>query len=124
MNKFFDSGGAGGIEEHLRSQNVGADEGTGVENAAIDMALGREMDDAVNALDGGPHGLAVGNVAMHEAIARIVSRIRQVRQVAGVGQSVEIDDVDIGLVFENIVDEVAADEAATSCHKHRNHGPS
>src|SRR5579875_2971056 len=54
----------------------------------------------------------------------MVGHIRQVRQIAGVGQGVKVDNMNIGFVFQYVVDEVAADEAATSGHKHRNHGPS
>src|SRR5579875_449065 len=124
MNEAFNARSAGRVEQHLRSQNVGADKWTGVENAAINVALGGKMDDAMDPLHGGPHDVAVGDITMYETIAWMVGHIRQVRQIAGVGQGVKVDNMNIGFVFQYVVDEVAADEAATSGHKHRNHGPS
>ena len=41
---------AGGVEQHLRAEDVGADERPGVLDAAIDVALGREVDDRVDAV--------------------------------------------------------------------------
>ncbi len=59
---------------------------------------------------GRPHRVAVADVAVHEAEARVVLEIGQVLAVAGVGEGVEHDDRVVG-GRENVADEVGADES-------------
>ena len=65
------------------------------------------------------HGVAVGDVALDEAIARMLGDIGEVGEIAGVGEAVEVDDGDLRFRFEQVVDEVAADEAAAAGDENR-----
>ena len=64
------------IQENLRPQDIRADKRRGIMDASIDVALGREIDNAAQAgfghlVDGSP----IGNVAANEAVARILSQV-------------------------------------------------
>ena len=56
LDEALDGELAGGVEQDLRAQHVGADERPGVEDAAIDVALGREVDDVAHAEAEGGRG--------------------------------------------------------------------
>ncbi len=58
--------------------------------------------------------LAVGDVAIHEPVARMSFQIGEVGEIAGVSQRIEIDDCPIGLGLEEVAYKVAADEAAAA----------
>ncbi len=49
----------------------------------------------------------VADVAMDERVARIIADIGQIVQVAGIGEFIVDDDVVVGILFEQVVDEVA-----------------
>ena len=59
-----DAGVAGGLEQHVGAVDVGGDELAGRLDRAVDVRLGGEVDDRVAALDGGPDGVAVGDVGL------------------------------------------------------------
>jgi hypothetical protein len=58
----------------------------------------------------------VADVAAHEDVPRIALQRREVLQIAGVGQLVEVDDTFI-MLLEPVEHEVCADEAGTSGNK-------
>src|SRR5262249_36544435 len=111
-----------GVEQHLGAEDVGADERPGIVDAPIDVTFRSEVTDAVDVRGGGGDRGAVGDATVNEAVARVPFQVAQVRQVAGVGQAVEVDHADLRVGFQQIADEVAADEAATPRHHHRKHG--
>ncbi len=113
---------AGGVEEDLGADDVGADERAAVVDAAVYVALGREVDDRVGAAGGGADGLRVGHVALDETVAGVAGEVGEVGEVAGVGEAVEVQDGDGGVGLEQVADEVAADEAAAAGHEHKGHG--
>src|SRR5262245_52415455 len=91
-------------------------------NAAIHMALSRKIEyDAYTRSNGGPHLIGFGDVAFYEPVARIAGHIRQVRQIACVGQSVKIKDSKFWVRLQQIANEIAADEPAAACHEHSCH---
>ena len=81
MHKAFDLVRAGGVEEDLRAEHVGADERTRIVNAAIDVALGREVDDRMHALadSGRPAGEVLEEVRRGYRWKQAVFRYAQVR---------------------------------------------
>src|SRR5262249_14108778 len=111
----------GGVEQHLSAKNVGADERSGIVDAAIDVRFGGEVDDAVGIFGGSPDHVAVGNAAVDEAVARVPLQVAQVGQVARVGQAIKVDHGDIRGRFQQVADEIAADETATARYQNRNH---
>src|SRR5215831_6096676 len=91
-------------------------------DAAVNVALGGEVQDRVDArTDNRSDRVAVGDIALDEAITRVVRQVRQVRQVAGVAEAVEVDDSDLALRVEEVAHEVAADEAAATGHQNLFH---
>src|SRR5262249_17705311 len=115
---------AGAVEEDLGAQDVGAEEGARVVDAAVDVALGGEVDDGGDAPgEGGADGVAVGDVPRDEGGPGGAGEVGEVGGVAGVGQGVEVDDPEVGVVGQHPADEVAADEPTAAGHQHRGHWP-
>ena len=77
------------VEQHLRTEHVGADELGRPEDRAVDVRLGREVDDRVAALRRGRDRVGIHDVAVVELVLEAV----EVRAVAGVGELVEDDDL-------------------------------
>ena len=95
------------LEQHLGAAELGAAELLGAEDRAVDVRLGREVDDRVAAARRPGDVLRHGDVAVVELDA-----VGQVGAVPGVGQLVEDDDVLAGA--EQPLDEVRADEAGAA----------
>src|SRR5262249_55420348 len=112
---------SGGVEKHLRAKDVGADERAGIVDAAINVTFCGEVDDGVYVFGGVTNGIAVGDAAVNEAVARVSFQVTQVGQVARIGQAVEVDNDDVWPRLEQIANEIAADEAATARHHYRHH---
>ncbi len=64
---------------------------------AVDVGLGREVDDRVAAIGRVRDRVPIGDRAVHEAVARIVGDVRQVARVARVGERVEVHDLEPGV---------------------------
>ena len=104
---------AGGVEQDLRADHVRAKERTRILDAAIDVALRREVDHVRDAhLHGGADLLAVRDVALDELVAKLALDILEVGEVARVGEPVEVDDADRGIGGEQVSNEVRPDEPA------------
>src|SRR5262249_31750351 len=113
---------AGGIEQYLRAENVGADERSGVVDAAVNVTFGGEVQNRADArTDDRSHRVAVGDVALDKAMARVVRQVRQVRWVAGVSEAIEVDNRNVALHIEEVANEVAANESAAAGHQNRFH---
>eukprot|EP00913_Durusdinium_trenchii_P006019 g5631.t1 len=93
------------VEQGLRAEDVGADEGLRVGDGAVHVALCGEVEDDVGALHVGLDGAGVADVGVGELVTRVGVRAREVVGVAGVGEGVEVDDVDIGAGIEHSADE-------------------
>src|SRR5439155_2152312 len=113
---------AGGVQQDLRAEDIGADEGPGVENAPVHVAFGGEVDEHVDpATHSVAHSVAVGDVAVDELVARVVRHGGEIGKVAGVGKAVKVDDLQLRIGFQQVVNEIAADEAAASRYQDRTH---
>jgi len=124
MDEARDGQLAGGVEQHLRAQHVGPHERPRVLDAPVHVAFGREVDEALHAARGGADGVPVGDVPAHEAVARVRGQVREVRQVPGVRQRVEVDDGEPGVGAQGVPDEVAPDETAAAGDQESRHvGP-
>jgi hypothetical protein len=91
------------------------------------MALRGEVDDGINAFaEGGFDGRAIGDIASDEAVAGVLGDVREVLEIARVREAVEVDDRYGRIGFEEIADEVTADEPAATGHekgRHRRFAP-
>src|SRR5581483_11826206 len=115
----LDVAGAGGtrpLEQYLRAQHVGADELGRVEDGAVDVGLGGEVDDRLAAPGGSSHRVGIGDVADDERRVHAL----EVGRVAGVRELVEHDD----LVprRDETAHEVRADEAGAAGDEDPRHG--
>ncbi len=61
------------FQQHVGAVDIGLDEGVGVHDGAVDVRLGREIDDSVHvmALYGRRHGFPIADVAADEMVARV-----------------------------------------------------
>ena len=87
-----------------------------VVDGAVHMRFGGEMDDCVNAMVTKQfvHERAVANVAFDEGVTDGIGKIAEVFEATGVGQGIEVDDVDAGIGLESVPDEIASDEACAA----------
>ena len=104
---------ADGLQEAEGALDVGAQEGLGVRDGVVVVALGGVVHDRVVARDDAVQQLRVADVA-HDELHAVGGQARDVLGVARVGQLVQDGDVDARVVVHDVVHEVAADEAAAA----------
>jgi hypothetical protein len=102
------------FEQAIAADDIGVDERGRVEDRAVDVRLGREMDDRLGLVEveQARDQLMVTDVAVDEGVRGVVGDGGEIAEIAGVGQRVEIDDAraarDLG------EHEVRADEAGAA----------
>ncbi len=108
------------LEEALRAQYVGLHEGLGSLDGAVDVALGRKIEDGA-----GPvarkqlrHEPRVRYVAARERVARVPLYSGQAVEVAGIGQRVEAH-YSLPAPAEPLEHEIGADEARRASYEDR-----
>ena len=101
------------LEERVGAHDVGAQERLGVGDGVVVVALRRVVHDGVVPGDDAVEKLAVADVPHHE-LDTVLRQARDVLRVAGVGELVEHGHVHAGVPVDDVVHEVAADEAAAS----------
>lgn len=99
------------LEERVGPLDVGPQERLRVGDGVVVVALGRVVDDGVVPGDDAVEKPAVADVPHHE-LDTVLRQARDVLWVAGVGELVEHGHVHAGAVVDDVVHEVAADEAA------------
>ena len=104
---------ADGLQQTEGALDVGAQERLGVGDRVVVVGLGGVVDDGVVAGDQPVQQLRVADVA-HDELHAVGGQPGDVLGVAGVGQLVQDGDVDARVVVHDVVDEVAADEAAAA----------
>ena len=104
---------ADGLQEAEGALDVGAQEGLGVGDGVVVVALCGVVHDGVVARDDPVQQLGVADVA-HDELHAVGGQARDVLGVAGVGQLVQDGHVHPGVVVDHVVHEVAADEAAAA----------
>ena len=104
---------AHGLQQAEGSLHVGAEERLGVGDGVVVVALCGVVHDGVVAGDQLIEQGGVADVA-HDELHAVGGQPGDVLGVAGVGQLVQDGDVDVGVVVDHVVDEVAADEAAAA----------
>ena len=104
---------AAGLEQAVGALDVGAQERLRVRDGVVVVGLGGVVDDGVVAGDQPLQEPRVADVAHHELHA-LGRQARDVLRVAGVGELVEHGHVRARAVVDDVVHEVAADEAAAT----------
>lgn len=108
-----DSVFADGLQQAEGALHVGAQERLGVGDGVVVVALGGVVHDGVVARDDAVQQLGVADVA-HDELHAVGGQAGDVLGVAGVGQLVQDGHVDVRVVVDHVVHEVAADEAAAA----------
>ena len=104
---------ADGLQQAEGSLDVGAQERLRVGDGVVVVALGGVVHDGVVARHQLIEQRGVADVA-HDELHAVGGQPGDVLGVAGVGQLVQDGDVDVGVVVDHVVHEVAADEAAAA----------
>lgn len=104
---------ADGLQQAEGALDVRAQEGLGVGDGVVVVALGGVVDDRVVAGDQLVQQRGVADVA-HDELHAVGGQPGDVLGVAGVGQLVQNGHVNARVVVDHIVHEVAADEAAAT----------
>ena len=104
---------ADGLQQAEGALDVGAQEGLGVGDGVVVVALGGVVHDGVVARDDPIEQSGVADVA-HDELHAVGGQTGDVLGVAGVGQLVQDGDVDARVVVHDVVHKVAADEAAAA----------
>lgn len=104
---------ADGLQQAEGALDVGAQEGLRVGDGVVVVGLGGVVHDGVVARDELIEQPGIADVA-HDELHAVRRQPRDVLGVAGVGQLVQDGDVDARVVVHDVVDEVAADEAAAA----------
>ena len=102
-----------GLQQAEGALHVGAQERLRVGDGVVVVALGGVVHDRVVTGDDAVEQLGVADVANDE-LDPVFGQARNVLGVACVGQLVQDCDVDLGVVVDHVVHEVAADEAAAA----------
>ena len=101
------------LDQGVGSPDVGLQEGARVRDGVVVVGLGGVVHHSVGAGDQAVDQGGVADVADHELDAAR-GKPRDVLRVAGVGQLVQHGHVHAGAVVNDVVDEIAADEAAAA----------
>ena len=105
---------AQGLQQDVDAVHAGAQEGGRLQDRAVDVALGGEVDDGVGGRGKGRDGGRVGDVAVDEREAGrhlgVGLHVAEVRPVARVGQLVEDGDPGPVAAAQDVADEAAPDE--------------
>ena len=104
---------AHGLQQAEGALHVGAQEGLGVGDGVVVVALGGVVHDGVVARHQPIQQPGVADVA-HDELHAVRRQAGDVLGVAGVGQLVQDGHVHAGVVVDHVVHEVAADEAAAA----------
>ena len=114
--------GARGLEHREGAEDVGLDERVAAGDRAVDMALGGEVDDVVRleGLERVRDRRPVADVDPGEAVVGRVVDGRQRGEIAGVGEGVDVEDVDAGA--DQVAANRGADETRPARHQHVSHG--
>ena len=102
-----------GLQQAEGALDGGAKDLLGVGDGVVVVALGGVVHDGVVARDELIEQPGIADVA-HDELHAVGGEPRDILGVAGVGQLVQDGDVDVRVVLHDVVDEVAADEAAAA----------
>ena len=83
------------------------------------MGFGGEVDDILRALHRFAYSLLVAHIAVNENKARVALHRREVLAPARVGQRIQHAHFVVGVLRQEVLGEVAADEPSTARNYHR-----
>ena len=112
----------GAIEQNARADDVGVNEIQRIVDAAVDVAFGRKIDDSIKRVlrHERVHLVGIGDIGFEKfvALAMFLGDSVQVREVSGVGEDIDIAHRRRLVMFQNIPNKVAPDEATATGHQY------
>ena len=83
------------------------------------MRFSRKVDNVINFkfLEQPVNQLPIVDAAMNEMIASITSRLCIVGSIAGIGQSIQINDLNVLIVCQFIINKMTADKAGPTSYQ-------
>jgi hypothetical protein len=98
------------------AHDVALDKDLRVLDGAVHMALSGKVDDIIEIVlcKQALHQFLVADVALHEHMAGVALHVLQVLQIAGIGQLIQVDQQDLGVLLEHIVNKVGADKTGAA----------
>jgi hypothetical protein len=106
MVKAFFSKGTGSFQQDVGAHDIGMDKGGAVQDGAVDVGFGGEVDDGIDFLDEGSGEGLIGDIAFDEAIPGVGGYIPEIRQIAGIGEQIEVDNLVLGIFRQDMADEM------------------
>ena len=105
-----------GLEQAERAHHVRLREGERVLDGAVHMAFCRQVNDAVDqfVLHELVERIEVADVHLHELVVRLALDVLEVREVARVGELVEVDNLVIRVLVHEQAHHVATNKACTA----------
>ncbi len=106
----------GGLQQGESAHYVGACERERVLDGAVNVALCRKVDDAVDPVvaDDAAHLIEIGDVSLNERVVRSALNILKIGKVAGVCKLVKIYDMIVRVFVDKQPDNVRSDESGTT----------
>ncbi len=106
------------FQKNACPHHIGAGKSARIENRTIDVGLCGAVDDALNPvfLKRGMHRLLITDIRMDETVLRMAGEVRQIFQVAGILQRIEIHDR-MAAALNQATHQMRSDEPGTSRDK-------
>jgi hypothetical protein len=100
----------GGFEQNVDAVEVGRGGRVRVEDGAVVVAFGGEVDDGVAVAGQIVHDNRVLDAPLEKLKVGVVPEVVEVVQVARVGQGVEGENAIVGIFVQHVADKIGADE--------------
>ncbi len=110
-----------GIEQHAGADNVAVNEILRRIDAAIDVRLGREIDDGKKLVlkHECVHRVGIGDVGFEKfvALAMFLDHAIEISQIAGVSEHIDVGHKRRLVMLQNVTNKIAPDESAATGHE-------
>lgn len=114
---------AGRVEQFERSYQIGVNERTRAVDGAIDVRFRRQIENHVGSVLSQQlvEQDAIRQISMHEVEVGLMAQGGKVIEIAGVGEQVEHDQIDIR-ASQQTIDEIGSDKSCSAGNQDSNHG--
>ena len=89
-----------------------------MQDAAIHVGFGSEIDDGVHTLcDDSTDTVRIPDIALYEFMTGIFFETRQVFEISGVSEFVEVYDPMVRITFQDKPDKIGSDKSRPACYQ-------
>ena len=105
-----------GLQHRQGADDIGPGEGEGILDGTVHVGFGRQVDDAVHPVvgDDPQHRLEIADIGLDEEVVGPVLDVPEVREIARVGELVQVDDPVLRVFVHEQPHDVAADETGSA----------